>query len=168
MAVENKIMRLPRALLSLLDTKSLGKNPPTYGDELALTFETYEHYLPAPTAFTATTAGIVVAANAGIVTVPATDLWVVRVVSGRMTATVGGGVQAGTLMVQPSGTGISMALYPQLRTAALVVGESARQGGWVPGGFFLAGPGTLFLNRIDLVAGTIDAQTLILAHRLRI
>lgn len=161
-------MRLPRALLSLLDTKSLGKNPPTYSEELALTLDAYEHYLPAPTAFTATTAGIVAVANAGIVTVPSTDLWIVRVVAGRITATVGGGIQTGTLMVQPSGTGVSMALYPQLRTAALAVGETARQGGWVPGGFFVAGPGTLFLNRIDLVAGTIDAQTLLLAHRLRV
>lgn len=167
MSTENRIQRLPRGLLSLLDTKSLGRNPPSFDEELRVTLDAYQHYLPPPAAITTTTAGIVAAANAGIVTVPAQEMWVVRVVGGRMTSTVGGGVQSGTLMVQPSGTGVSVAIFPQLRTAALVVGESARQGGLLPH-LYLAGPGTLFLNRIDLVAGTIDAQTLVLAHRLRV
>lgn len=163
--LDNKIMRLPRALLSLLDTKSLGQNPPVYPDELQVVLDAYEHYLPNASFLIATTGATVAPANIGDITVPQQEFWLVRELGGQITSTVGGGLCWVTPLIQPSGSTTSLTALPRVADT-LAVGDSLRAGGMLPESI-LMGPGSVFRLRLDKVAGTVTGNCTVLAHRFR-
>lgn len=168
MSAVNRIQRLPRGLLSLLDTKSLGKNPPSYEDELQLTLDTLGIYLPPPEYLVSNTngLGIVAPADVGDIVVPNGELWVVRNVGSSVTATVGGGILGMVNMAIISGATTATYLHEQ-STPTVAVGNSYRRGFTLPQ-LLYAPPGTTFRLRAEPVNGTASFANNILFHRLTI
>lgn len=161
-------MRLPRGLLSLLETKSLGRNPASFESELRLSLEMLDFYLPPPEFITDNTNGvnIVASADVGDVVVPNDEMWVVRAVGGACTGVVGGGVNGHVNLVILSGTTLAMALN-ETTLPNIAVGQTFRRGTPLGSPLF-AHPGTTFRLRAEPVNGTASFSNTILFHRLRV
>lgn len=168
MANENRIMRLPVGLLSFFDTKSLGQNPPQFDESLRVVCDMYNHYLPNSELSVIQANGIAAgAADAGDITVPNGEAWVVRGM-GVNTAGAAGGVTATiSMLIIPSGSSFGMNVGTSVVRTTGGAGIVIRHSHWFDP-FYIAMGGTTFRHRIDDSSVITNNSTQLLFHRLRV
>ena len=163
----SRIMRLPRGLLSMFDSKSTGANPPDYVDELRLVADMYQHYLP-PQEFISDATGspTAVAADIGDIQVPNGEMWVVRASGFRVSGVSASGTVTVANIMLLAGSSVSISLPEQVHASSLGGTAAVFRRVHFFSPLLIAEPGTIFRTRVDDTTVNINVSNQLLFHRL--
>jgi len=166
--------RVPRGLLSLIDSRTQGKNPDVFGDVVQPTFDMF-NMLAMSKGFetvSATTLAVpVISTGLGRVTVPAGEVWIVRLADASATAQDATFSARIALNYQDSSSSVTVALFETTLANLLLVGAStsAVRVFHLP---FLASAGSSFSTQITVISGVtvngMDCQTSVNFVRLQV
>jgi hypothetical protein len=166
--------RVPRGLLSLIDSRTQGKNPDVFGDIVQPTFDMMSMIAMSKgyETVSASTLGVPVpSVGLGQVTVPNSEVWMVRLADASIVAqdaTINARV---ALEYQDSASSTRMVLFETTLANLLLVGAStaAARVFHLP---FLASGGSTFSTNITMISGVVvnglDAQTAVNFVRLQV
>lgn len=158
-------MRFPRGLLSMFESKALGKNPPSYEDEVRLVSNMYEHYLPIEELVVDTTGSPIAAEGAiGPIVIPNSEVWILRSLSFVVGFSAGGGNQRIALLAFLAGAPLTHRIGNPVEGG--VAATQFLSVAW--NGTHLYGPGTSFFGSVDLITGSLTASLTATFNRLTV
>lgn len=159
----SRIQRLPFGLLSLFDSKTQGRNPPDFDDNLRLTSDVSEFYLPTLQTLRVTQAAIATTGTFGPITVPFNEIWIVRHIGGRAVFSAGGGNVRLQPQIVPPGQTFALPIGDQVEGALAAAGDQCWCNWW---GHAVFKPDTQFQIALALNTLTVTGQVTVGFHQL--